>query len=59
MKPSHVIGHEQRRLGRILTEKERHAMLAARADCRGGKRDTVKAMRAALVAQLKDADEPR
>ena len=53
MRPSHVIGHEQRRLRRLLTDEEQKVVLAARAKCPGGKRDTVKAMHAALVAHLK------
>ena len=50
MTPSKFIAYEERRLGRPLTAAERSVVLLARAQCTTGKRDTVKAMRAALEA---------
>jgi len=46
--PSKFIDYQERRLNRELTASELQAVLKARADCQGGKRDTVRAMRAAL-----------
>ena len=48
MYPSKFIGHQERRLKRPLTDTEKACIEAARAACTGGKRDTVKAMWAAL-----------
>ena len=48
MRPSKLIAYEEYRLRRPLTEAERQAVDAARRGCTTGKRDTVKAMRAAL-----------
>lgn len=50
MKPSKFIEHHERRLRRSLTAKELGAIEAARVACTTGKRDTVKAMTAALSA---------
>jgi hypothetical protein len=44
VKPSKFIPHQERRLGRPLSEHERLAVLAARETCKTGKGDTVKAM---------------
>ena len=52
MTPSKFIEYQERRLGRELTPSQLQAVLRARADCRGGKRDTVRAMRAAFNALL-------
>lgn len=52
MTPSKFIDYQERRLGRELSASELQAILKARADCQGGKRDTVRAMRAALNALL-------
>ena len=51
MKPSHFIAYAERKLGRPLTDQEREAVDEARLDT-SGKRDGVKAMRAALEAYL-------
>ena len=50
MIPSKFIAYEERRIGRPLTEAELAVIAAAREECTTGKRDTVKAMRAALEA---------
>ena len=50
MTPSKFIAYQERRLGRPLSKEERETVLAAREACASGKRDTVKAMRAALEA---------
>lgn len=52
MKPSRFIQYAERRLGRQLTSEERAAVDKARLDT-SGKRDGVKAMRAALEQVLK------
>lgn len=57
MKPSKFIPHYERMLGRPLTAIETDAVLRARHDAEG-KRDTIKAMRAALVALVQDAKLP-
>lgn len=48
MTPRRFIAHWERCLRRPLTVHERAAVVAARACCKTGKRDTVKAMRTAL-----------
>ena len=48
MIPSKFIAHQERKLGRPLTQEELAVVAAAREECGTGKRDTVKAMRAAL-----------
>ncbi|RYG56098.1 MAG: hypothetical protein EON56_04675 [Alphaproteobacteria bacterium] len=63
MTPSKFIDYQERRLKRDLTPVELQAVLKARADCESGKRDTVRAMRAALNAlllphELSPADMP-
>lgn len=50
VKPSKYIPTTERWLGRCLTLGEREAVLNARKACPGGKRDTVRAMRAAFKA---------
>jgi hypothetical protein len=53
--PSKFISFQERRLGRLLTAAERDCINAARTACLGGKRDTVKAMYAALAGCLAPA----
>jgi len=53
MTPSKFIAHQERRLGRPLTQGEIDCINAARAASIGGKRDTVKAMWAALEECLR------
>ena len=50
MKPRHFIDHQERRLRRSLSAAELMAVNNARLGCATGKRDTVKAMWAALIA---------
>jgi hypothetical protein len=52
MRPSKFIAYHERRLGRVLSANELTVIEAARAACTTGKRDTVKAMTAALEAAL-------
>lgn len=52
MTPSKFIAYQERRLGRPLTKQELAAVSVAREQTATGKRDTVKAMRAALNALL-------
>jgi hypothetical protein len=51
MRPSQFISYAERKLHRAVTEKERVAVSAARLESTG-KREGVKAMRAALEAEL-------
>ncbi|NUR44536.1 MAG: hypothetical protein HOP91_00035 [Sphingomonas sp.] len=51
MKPSRFIDYAQRKLDRPLTDEEREAVEKARLET-SGKRDSVKAMRAALEGVL-------
>ena len=48
MIPRRFVGYMERNLGRALTPAEIEVVERARAECATGKRDTVKAMRAAL-----------
>lgn len=48
MTPNKFIAYQERRLGRRLTESENDAIERARLGCKDGKRDTVKAMWAAV-----------
>ena len=50
MKPRHFIDYQERRLRRSLSAAELMAVNNARLVCATGKRDTVKAMWAALIA---------
>jgi hypothetical protein len=56
MQPSKFIAYQERRIGRRFTADEAACIEAARAACPGGKRDTVKAMWAALKECLPPAD---
>ena len=57
MIPRRFIDYMERSLGRALTPEEIEVVNRARADCDGGKRDTVKAMRAALEAYWNEHSE--
>lgn len=59
MIPSKFIAHQERRIGRPLTDEERAVIAAAREACATGKRDTVKAMRAALEDYWANAPSAR
>lgn len=48
VRPSKFIPHQERRLGRPLSEHERLAVQTARETCKTGKGDTVKAMWVAI-----------
>jgi hypothetical protein len=54
MKLSKIIPMYERRLRRPLRPGERAAVLAARANCDGGKADARKAMNAAMKQALSD-----
>jgi len=54
MKPSKFVPYYERLLGRALEDDERDAITAARGKS-DGKRDAVKAMRAALLEMVPDA----
>jgi hypothetical protein len=56
MQPSKFIAYQERRIGRRFTPDEVACIEEARAACPGGKRDTVKAMWAALKECLPPAD---
>ncbi|MCA1683492.1 MAG: hypothetical protein LC685_05880 [Actinobacteria bacterium] len=56
MTPSKFIAHQERRVGRRFTEAEIECIEAARTASPGGKRETVKAMWAALKECLPPAD---
>lgn len=49
MKPSKFISHQERRLGRSLSDEEARTIQAARGACCGGRSATVKAMWAAVA----------
>lgn len=48
MIPRRFVDYMERSLGRSLTPRELEIVARARIECKSGKRDTVKAMRAAL-----------
>ena len=54
MKPGHFIGYQERRLRRSLSAAELMTVKIARLGCSTGKRDTVKAMWAALTRELSE-----
>jgi hypothetical protein len=58
MKPSKFVPYYERLLGRALEPDERDAIIKAR-DKSAGKRDAVKAMRAALLTMVPDAHASR
>jgi hypothetical protein len=51
VRPSKFIAHQERRLGRSLSDAETEAIELARATCFTGKRDAVKAMWAAMEVE--------
>lgn len=55
MIPRRFIAYVERSLGRPLTPEEIEIVSRARDGCDSGKRDTVKAMRAALEAHWRQA----
>ena len=57
MIPRQFVRYMERTLGRPLTPEESEIVARARAECQTGKRDTVKAMRAALEAYWADRSE--
>ena len=54
MKPRHFIDYQEHRLRRPLSAAELMAVNIARHECSTGKRDTVKAMWAALKLELSE-----
>lgn len=59
MRPSKFVAAQEHNLNRPLRADEIKAIQAARAACKGGKQDTVKAMRRALEAVNQASAAPK